>query len=123
LNYPSAKWQGTKKEASFVHRILCFDFFSISYFVHGFEGCHFQCDRSNSSVKSLIFSRNNISSMVLEFDSRPGQQKKFILTNTYKSKGEILAIYAQLDLKELYKITQLKGRLPNCHEFWHEEVH
>jgi hypothetical protein len=32
-------------------------------------------------------------------------------------------VYAQLDLEVMWKRSKNKGRLPNFHEFWNEEVY
>jgi hypothetical protein len=57
------------------------------------------------------------------FNYNPLLKKKFYPTHTYKSKVEIWATCAQLDLKVMCK-RRSKKRIPfNFHEFWSEEIH
>jgi hypothetical protein len=62
---------GCQKKINFVYRILGFHFFQFLFFVHGSTWCWLQCSHYNLNLKSLGFSRNFISSIVLEFEIRP----------------------------------------------------
>ena len=55
------------------------------------------------------------------FESRPMSTKSY--TYTYKPKGGIWAICAQLDLKVIYKGFKKERRLTNFYKFWGKEVH
>jgi hypothetical protein len=92
-----------KKEVYFAHRILDFHFFSILLLLMVLHDIIFNVTTLLWMCSPLFFSRHFTSSIGWESGVKIPSTKKFSLTHTYKSKGRISAICAQLGSKVMCK--------------------